>query len=34
MEFIGVFRAKNDYLSNSPNIGNPGVKAHEKYKRY
>lgn len=27
-------KAKHDYLGTLPNIQNPGVKAHDKYKRY
>lgn len=27
-------KAKYEYLGTAPNIGNPGVKAHEKYKRF
>ena len=27
-------RAKNEYLSTAPNINNPGVKSHEKYKNF
>ena len=28
------YRTKNDYLGQAPNINNPGVKSHEKYKKY
>lgn len=27
-------RTKNDYLTTAPNINNPGVKSHEKYKSF
>jgi hypothetical protein len=27
-------KTKKDYLSQAPNINNPGVKSHEKYKQY
>jgi hypothetical protein len=27
-------KAKIDYLGTAPNINNPGIKAHEKYKNF
>jgi hypothetical protein len=27
-------KSKSEYLSNPPNINNPGVKSHEKYKQF
>ncbi len=27
-------KAKNEYLGQAPNINNPGVKSHEKYKQF
>lgn len=29
-----IYRIKSDYLSQVPNINNPGVKSHEKYKGF
>lgn len=29
-----LYRAKIEYLSAAPNINNPGVKGHEKYKQF
>lgn len=34
INFLLYYRAKSEYLATPPNINNPGIKGHEKYKNF
>ncbi len=34
IKFYYYYRAKSEYLATAPNINNPGIKTHTKYKSF